>query len=60
MEGLYITDLCEDRISVDTNVVDEMQQLRTESSLEISYEQKSQTPCGIMGVVDRIVLIITV
>ena len=30
IEGLYITDLCEDKISVDHRVVKEMEMLRTE------------------------------
>jgi hypothetical protein len=30
IEGLYVTDLCENRISVDQKVVAEMRKLRTE------------------------------
>ena len=33
IEGLYITDLCENKISVDPKVVEEMKKLRTERSL---------------------------
>ena len=37
IEGLYITDLCEDKISVDQRVVKEMEMLRTERSLKLSF-----------------------
>jgi hypothetical protein len=37
IEGLYITDLCEDKISVDQRVVKEMEMLRTEHSLKLCF-----------------------
>ena len=37
MEGLYITDLCENKIAVDPKVVEEMLELRTQRSLELCY-----------------------
>ncbi len=37
LEGLHITDLCEDKISVDPRVVKEMEILRTEHSLKLCY-----------------------
>jgi hypothetical protein len=37
IEGLYITDLCEDKISVDQRVVKEMEMLRTENSLKLCF-----------------------
>ena len=37
MEGLYITDLGEDKITIDENVVAEIQQLRTERTLELCF-----------------------
>ncbi|CAB3999556.1 ATP-dependent DNA helicase PIF1 [Paramuricea clavata] len=38
IEGLYITDLCEDKISVDQRVVKEMEILRTEQSLNLCFK----------------------
>ena len=35
IEGLYITDLCENKIAVDSNVVNEMKELRTATSLQL-------------------------
>ena len=35
IEGLYITDLCEDKIAVDHNVVNEMKDLRTDTRLQL-------------------------
>ena len=35
IEGLYITDLCENKIGVDSNVVNEMKELRTNTSLQL-------------------------
>ena len=32
---MYITDLCEDKIAVDSKVVNEMKELRTETSLQL-------------------------
>ncbi|XP_028390711.1 ATP-dependent DNA helicase PIF1-like [Dendronephthya gigantea] len=37
MEGLYVSDLGEDKIAVDNNVVTEMQQLRTDRMLELCF-----------------------
>jgi hypothetical protein len=37
IDGLYITDLCENKIAVDSKVVAEMQKLRTEKSLKFCY-----------------------
>ena len=37
IEGLYITDLCEDKISVDQRVVKEMEILRTKHSLKLCF-----------------------
>ena len=37
IEGLYIADLCENKIAVDSKVVEEMQQLRTERSLQLCF-----------------------
>ena len=37
IEGLYITDLCEDKISVDQRVVKEMEMLRTERNLKLCF-----------------------
>ncbi|CAB3983616.1 ATP-dependent DNA helicase PIF1 [Paramuricea clavata] len=37
IEGLYITDLCESKISVDTKVVQEMQLLRNEYKLDLCF-----------------------
>ena len=37
IEGLYVTDLCENRISVDQKVVAEMEQLRTERRLPLCF-----------------------
>ena len=37
IEGLYITDLCEDKISVDPRVIKEMEILRTEHRLKLSF-----------------------
>ena len=37
IEGLYITDLCESKISVDPKVVKEMQLLRNEYKLDICF-----------------------
>ena len=37
IEGLYITDLCETKISVDPKVVAEMQLLRNEYQLDLSF-----------------------
>ncbi len=37
IEGLYITDLCEDKISVDPRVIKEMKILRTEHRLKLCY-----------------------
>ena len=34
---MYITDLCENKISVDPKVVEEMKKLRTERSLQLCY-----------------------
>ncbi|CAB4028716.1 Hypothetical predicted protein [Paramuricea clavata] len=39
IEGLYITDLCEDKISVDQRVVKEMEILRTEQSLNLCFKR---------------------
>ena len=38
IEGLYITDLCENKISVDQRVVKEMEMLRTEHKLELCFK----------------------
>ena len=37
MEGLYITDLCENKIAVDPKVVEEMLELRTQRSLQLCF-----------------------
>ena len=37
IEGLHITDLCEDKISIDQRVVKEMETLRTECSLKLCF-----------------------
>ena len=37
IEGLYITDLCENKISVDQRVVKEMEMLRTEHKLKLCF-----------------------
>ena len=37
IEGLYITDLCEHKISVDPRVLKEMEMLRTEHNLKLSF-----------------------
>jgi hypothetical protein len=37
IEGLYITDLCEDKISVDQRVIKEMEILRTEHCLKLCF-----------------------
>ena len=37
IEGLYITDLCESKISVDPNVVEEMQLLRNDYKLDLCF-----------------------
>ena len=37
IEGLYITDLCEDKISVDPKVVEEMKLLRNEYKLDLCF-----------------------
>ena len=37
IEGLYVTDLCENRISVDQKVVAEMRKLRTERQLQLCF-----------------------
>ena len=37
IQGLYVTDLCENKIAVDPRVVAEMQKLRTERSLQLCY-----------------------
>jgi hypothetical protein len=37
IEGLYVTDLCENRISVDQKVVAEMKHLRTERQLQLCF-----------------------
>jgi hypothetical protein len=37
IEGLHITDLCEDKISIDQSVVKEMEMLRTERSLKLCF-----------------------
>jgi hypothetical protein len=37
IEGLHITDLCEDKISIDQRVVKEMETLRTERSLKLCF-----------------------
>jgi hypothetical protein len=37
IEGLHITDLCEDKISIDQRVVEEMETLRTERSLKLCF-----------------------
>jgi hypothetical protein len=37
IEGLHITDLCEDKISIDQRVVKEMKMLRTERSLKLCF-----------------------
>ena len=37
IEGLHITDLCEDKISIDQRVVKEMEALRTERSLKLCF-----------------------
>ena len=37
MEGLYITDLCENKIAVDQKVVEEMLELRTQRSLQLCF-----------------------
>ena len=37
IEGLYITDLCESKISVDPKVVQEMQLLRNEYKLDLCF-----------------------
>ena len=37
IEGFYITDLCEDKISVDRRVVKEMEMLRTEHNLKLCF-----------------------
>ena len=37
MEGLYITDLCENKIAVDPKVVKEMLELRTQRRLELCF-----------------------
>ena len=36
IEGLYITKLCEDKISVSTDVKNEMERLRTQGSLQLT------------------------
>ena len=38
IEGLYITDLCEDKTSVDQRVVKEMEILRTEQKFESLFQ----------------------
>ena len=35
IEGLYITDICEDKVAIDHNVVNEINKLRTETSLQL-------------------------
>ena len=37
IEGLHITDLCEDKVSVDQIVVNEMEMLRTERNLKLCF-----------------------
>ena len=37
IEGLYITDICESKISIDPNVVQEMQLLRSEYKLDLCF-----------------------
>ena len=37
MEGLYITDLCKNKIAVDPKVVEEMLELRMQRSLQLCF-----------------------